>query len=67
MQVSRQGNRIIIDVAPDTDLVGIQRLLDYIRYREIASKSQATQENADELAQESKASWWKENKDKFIK
>lgn len=67
MQVSRQGNRIIIDVAPDTDLVGIQRLLDYIRFREIASKSKATQENSDELAKESKGNWWKENKDKFIK
>lgn len=47
--------------------MGIQRLFDYIRFREIASKSEATQEQIDELASASKSNWWKENEDKIIK
>ena len=67
MQITRKGNQIVIDVAPGTDLIGIQRLLDYIRFSEIASKSEATQEQIDELASASKSDWWKKNKDRFIK
>lgn len=67
MKVERTENEILIRVAVGTDLTGIQRLLDYIRFREIASKSKATQDQIDELAHESKSSWWEKNKGRFIK
>lgn len=67
MQIERTDKEILIRVSPDTDLPGLQRLMDNIRFREIASKSKATQEQIDKLADESKADWWKKNKSRFIK
>lgn len=67
MQIERTNNEILIRVAPSTDLTGLQRILDYIKFREIASKSKASQEEIDELAKESKSSWWEKNKSRFIK
>ena len=67
MQIERTNNEILIRVPSDTDLIGLQRILDYIKFREIASKSQATQEGIDNLAAESKATWWNANKNRFVK
>jgi len=67
MQIERTENEILIRVAANTDLTGLQRILDYIKFREIASKSKVTLEQIDELAKESKSSWWKKNKNRFIK
>jgi N-acetylglutamate synthase-like GNAT family acetyltransferase len=67
MQIERTNDEILIRVASGTDLVGLQRILDYLKFREIASKSKATQKQIDELATESKSTWWKKNKDRFVK
>lgn len=67
MRIERTNNEIVIRVASNTDLTGLQRILDYVKFREIASKSKATQEQIDELARESKSTWWAKNKSRFIK
>ncbi len=67
MQIERTDNEILIRVAANTDLTGLQRILDYIKFREIASKSKVTQKQIDKLAKESKSSWWGKNKSRFIK
>ena len=67
MQIERTNNEILIRVASSTDLTGLQRILDYIKFREIASKSKATQEEIDEFAKESKSTWWDKNKSRFNK
>ena len=67
MRIERTNNEIVIRVAAGTDLVGLQRILDYLKFREIASKSKATQKQIDELATESKSTWWKKNKGRFVK
>ncbi len=67
MQIERTNDEILIRVAAGTDLVGLQRILDYLKFREIASKSKATQKQINELATESKSTWWKKNKDRFVK
>lgn len=67
MQIERTNNEILIRVSANTDLTGLQRILDYIKFREIASKSKVTQEKIDELARKSKSSWWEKNKSRFIK
>lgn len=67
MQVERTDDEILIRVSANTDLTGLQRILDYVKFREIASKSQASQAQIDELAKESKSSWWKKNRSRFIK
>jgi predicted trehalose synthase len=67
MEIERTDNEILIRVDGNTDLTGLQRILDYIKFREIASKSKASQKQIDELAKESKSSWWEKNKSRFIK
>ncbi len=67
MQIERTEKEILIRVSANTDLTGLQRILDYIKFREMASKSKVTQEQIDELAKESKSSWWEKNKSRFIK
>jgi hypothetical protein len=66
MQIERTDKEIVIRVPAETDLPGLQRILDYIKARNIASKSKATEAQIDELSRESKSSWWEENKSKYI-
>jgi len=67
MKIERTENEILIRVSANTDLIGLQRILDYIKFRETASKSKVTQKQIDELARESKSSWWEKNKSRFTK
>ncbi|MBX2913922.1 MAG: hypothetical protein KF856_01490 [Cyclobacteriaceae bacterium] len=67
MQIERTDKEILIRVASNTDLPGLQRILDYIKFREIATKSKVTQKQIDELAKESKSTWWEKNKSRFEK
>ena len=67
MQIERTNKEILIRLSSGTDLIGLQRILDYLKFREIASKSKASQEQIDEIATESKKSWWNKNKGRFIK
>lgn len=67
MQIERTNSEIVIRVPSGTDLIGLQRILDYLKFREIASKSKASQEQIDKLSSESKSTWWKENKSRFVK
>lgn len=66
MKVERKDDEILISISAKTDLIGLQRVLDYIQFRELASKSQATEKQIDELANESKSNWWTENKHRFV-
>lgn len=67
MEIQRTNKEILIRVSADTDLTGLQRILDYIRFREIASKSKMNQEQIDALANEVNQSWWTKNRDKYMK
>lgn len=67
MVIETKGNEIILKIPADFDLLGLQRILNYLKYKEIIKKSEASQETADKLAEESKSIWWRENKAKFIK
>lgn len=44
MDIERTDKEIVIRVPAGTDLTGVQGLLDFIKFRETASKSKATQE-----------------------
>ena len=67
MQIERTNKEILIRLSSGTDLVDLQRILDYLKFREIASKSKASQKQIDELSSESKSSWWNKNKSRFVK
>ncbi len=44
----------------------IQRLIDYYKFAEIASKSQATEDDINEISDEINKSWWDKNKHRFV-
>jgi len=67
MRIERKDNEILISVAAGTDLIGLQRITDYLKFREITSKSKATQKQIDTLAVKSKSAWWKKNESQFSK
>ena len=66
MTIESKGNEIIIRISADVDLQEIQKSLDYIRYKELVSKSTATQADIDKLASEVNERWWNKNKRKYI-
>ena len=67
MEVERTNNEILIRLSGSTDTIGLQRLLDFLKFKEITSKSKATENQIDEIANESKSDWWSRNKERFIK
>jgi len=67
MIVERTSDQIVIKVSPKVDTFGFQRIMDYLEYLEISSKSKATQADADKLADELNENWWANNRKKFIK
>lgn len=67
MIVERTNNQIVIKVSPKVDAFGFQKVMDQLEYLEITSKSKATQEDADQLADALNENWWKKNRKKFIK
>jgi len=67
MVIERTDNEIIFRLPADIDTAGLQRIVNYLKYKEAIRNSQATEEQADQLADESKSRWWKENKQRFIK
>ena len=67
MIVERTNNQIVIKVSPRVDTFGFQRIMDYLEYLEITSKSEATQDDADSLADELNENWWSKNRKRFIK
>jgi predicted trehalose synthase len=67
MIIERTDKEILIRIPSSVDVEGAQRIIDYIRYQEITSKSKATQEAVDKLAADVNRDWWEKNKDTFLK
>lgn len=66
MRVESENNEIRLTFSKNVvNLFEIQSFIDYIKFREINSKSKATQEQADKLAGEMNQSWWDKNMYKF--
>ena len=66
MNIERTKDHILIKISPKVDPFGFQRILDYLRYLEITSKSKANQSDADNLADELNKNWWSKNRKRFI-
>ena len=66
MLIERTDNEIIIRFPSYVDTKGVQRLLDFLRYKEVTSKSKAKQKDVDKLAREVNKEWWEKNKKRFI-
>ncbi len=67
MVIERTDNEIVFRLPADIDTSGFERIVNYLKYKEAIRKSEGTEEQANELADESKKRWWAENKQRFIK
>jgi len=67
MLIERTSREVIIRLPASVEATGLQRLIDYLTYKEATSNSKATQLKVDELAASVKKGWWKKNKKRFIK
>jgi hypothetical protein len=67
MEIERTDNEIILRLPANIDTIGLQRMVNYLNYKEITAGSQAKENDVEALADESKKRWWTENKYRFIK
>lgn len=67
MLIERTSKEVIIRLPASVDTTGLQRLLDYLTYKEAVTVSRATQEQVDKLANDVKKGWWGKNRKRFIK
>ena len=67
MLIERTTNEVIIRLPSYVDTEGLQRLVDYLSYKEATAKSNAKQSDVDKLAKEVKKGWWIKNRSRFIK
>jgi hypothetical protein len=64
MVIQRTETQIVITLPASIDLEGVQRLINYLLYKEATKDSQADQEDVDKLAREASKQWWENNKSK---
>jgi len=67
MTVEKTDNEIIIRLPKGVDIGDLESVLKYFRFRELVSKSQATQAQINEVVAEMNKNWWVENQHRFLK
>ena len=67
MLIERTTKEIIIRLPPYVNTDGLQRLVDYLTYKEATAKSKVKQSEVDALATEVKKGWWTKNRSRVIK
>ena len=67
MVIERTKDEVIIRLPAYVDTEGLQRLVNFLSYKEATAKSEATQTDVDKLAKEVKKGWWAKNGSKHIK
>jgi hypothetical protein len=66
MVIKRTDDQIVITLPATIDMEGVQRLINYLLYKEATKDSKAKQEDVDKLAREVNKKWWEENKHRFL-
>ena len=67
MLIERTSNEIIIRLPSYVNTEGVQKLVDYLSYKEATAKSKAKQMDVDVLSTEVNKGWWEMNRSRFIK
>jgi hypothetical protein len=67
MTIERTSKEVIIRLPSYVNTDGLQRLVDYLTYKEATAKSKAKQAEVDALAKEVKKGWWTKNRSRLIK
>jgi hypothetical protein len=66
MIIERTKNEVIIRLPSNIDTSDLEEMVDYIRFKEITSKSKATQEQVDSLVKEIKKGRWESNRKRLL-
>jgi hypothetical protein len=66
MTIERTASEIIIKIPAYVNVEGIQRLLDFLAYREATSNSTAIQKDVDKLVLLVKKGRWARNRQRYI-
>lgn len=67
MVLERTATEVIIRLPANINWEDLELMLRFIRYRENVAKSEAKQEDIDQLAREVNKQWWEENKHRFLR
>ena len=67
MTIERTVDEIIIRIPSSINVDDIQQLIDYLTYKKIISKSQATQKDVDTLVAIVKKGRWSQRRSNYIK
>lgn len=67
MVIERTKDEVIIRLPSYINTDGLQKLIDYLSYKEATAKSQATQEDVDKLTKEIKKGRWAKTGSKLVK
>ena len=67
MLIERKNNEIIIRISAMIDTDDLQDFIDYIRYKELTSDINVSQDKINKLASDLNKNWWKKNRKRFIK
>jgi hypothetical protein len=67
MIVERVNDEVVIRLPKFMDFEAVQRMIDLLSLKEATSRSEATQEDIDKLAEEADRGWWAKNRDKYMK
>ncbi|REG84734.1 hypothetical protein [Algoriphagus antarcticus] len=65
MKIERTKNEVIITIPAAVNIDDLQDLADLIEYKQIASRSKATQLNVDDLVSDIKRGRWEKTKSKL--
>jgi hypothetical protein len=67
MVIERTNNEVLLRLPANFDIESLQKIINFLKYKEAIKESVATEKQAYDLAKESKSNWWKSNKTRFIK
>jgi hypothetical protein len=67
MIIERNSKEVIIKLPSYVDTAGLQRLVDYLAYKEATAKSKVKQSEVDALSSKVKQGWWKKNRNRLVK
>ena len=65
MTIQRTDTEILITLPASMNIDGLQRLINYLLYKEATQGSEAKQADVDLLAREVNNSWWENNKNRL--
>ena len=66
MVIEKTADELLVRLPISSDMMEIQDIIDYLRYKELTSDYKTEQSEADALAREINSNWWNKNKNKFL-